>query len=93
MEDKPLTVRETVNAAKERIGEQDLKGVLEGVTRVVAAKGKKIVELDLAKDKPSMAELAKVMLGPTGNLRAPTIRAGKKLLVGFNPEIYGEHLG
>ena len=93
MEDKPLTVRETVNAPKERIGEQDLKGVLEGVTRVVAAKGKKIVELDLVKDKPSMAELAKVMLGPTGNLRAPTIRAGKKLLVGFNPEVYGGHLG
>ena len=93
MEDKPLTVRETVNAAKDRIGEQDLKEVLEGVTRVVAAKGKKVVEYDLAKDKPSMAELAKVMLGPTGNLRAPTIRAGKKLLVGFNPEVYGEHLG
>ena len=28
------------------------------------------------------------MLGPTGNLRAPTVRSGKTLLVGFNEEKY-----
>jgi len=30
------------------------------------------------------------MLGPTGNLRAPTARVGKTLLVGFNDEVYGK---
>jgi arsenate reductase-like glutaredoxin family protein len=33
------------------------------------------------------------MLGATGNLRAPTIRAGKKLLVGFNEDVYREVFG
>jgi len=33
------------------------------------------------------------MLGPTGNLRAPTIRAGKTVLVGFNEDLFGEVLG
>jgi len=28
------------------------------------------------------------MLGPTGNLRAPVIRKGKSLFVGFNEEVY-----
>ncbi len=28
------------------------------------------------------------MLGPTGNLRAPTIRTGATVLVGFNEEVY-----
>lgn len=28
------------------------------------------------------------MLGPTGNLRAPTVRAGATLLVGFNEDAY-----
>ena len=32
------------------------------------------------------------MLGPTGNLRAPTIRSGSTLLVGFNEAQYEEHL-
>jgi len=33
------------------------------------------------------------MLGATGNLRAPTIRVGKKLLVGFNEDVYREVFG
>jgi len=33
------------------------------------------------------------MLGATGNLRAPTIRVGKKLLVGFNEDVYSEVFG
>ena len=33
------------------------------------------------------------MIGPTGNLRAPTIRKGKKLFVGCNEENYAQELG
>ena len=88
-----MTVRETVNATKERIGAKDLKGVLKDATKLIVAKGKKVNTFDLVKDKPSAAALAKVMLGPTGNLRAPTLRLGKKVLVGFSAEAYEEYLG
>ncbi|MEZ6006130.1 MAG: ArsC family (seleno)protein, partial [Planctomycetota bacterium] len=33
------------------------------------------------------------MLGPSGNLRAPTIRKGKTLIVGFHEELYEEIFG
>jgi hypothetical protein len=33
------------------------------------------------------------VLGPTGNLRAPALRTGKTLLVGFNEEAYRQILG
>jgi arsenate reductase-like glutaredoxin family protein len=33
------------------------------------------------------------MLGPTGNLRAPTIVSGKTVMVGFNAELYAEYWG
>jgi hypothetical protein len=33
------------------------------------------------------------MLGPTGNLRAPTARVGKTVLVGFNDDSYGGVFG
>lgn len=56
-------------------------------------KGKKINEFDLKKDKPSEEELLKLMLGTTGNLRAPTVQRGKTLLVGFNAEQYENILG
>ena len=47
-----------------------------------------LMHIDLKKDRPDEEALAKVLLGPTGNLRAPTLRVGKKLIVGFEPEMY-----
>jgi arsenate reductase-like glutaredoxin family protein len=87
------TVRETVNASKQRFGADDLGGVLEGASELIVAKGKKVVRVMLAKDELSVEELAKLMLGPTGNLRAPTARVGKKLLIGFNEEAYSGVFG
>ena len=53
-----------------------------------AARGKKVVKVNLKKDGLSDEELLKLVLGPTGNLRAPTLCVGKKVLVGFNEEMY-----
>jgi arsenate reductase-like glutaredoxin family protein len=63
------------------------------VHKIVAAKGKSITVIDMKADKPDDDTLAAVLLGPTGNLRAPTARVGKTLLVGFNPDAYQEVLG
>jgi arsenate reductase-like glutaredoxin family protein len=52
------------------------------------AKGKKVTVFDMRRDPPSEATLLKHLLGPTGNLRAPTIRTGTTLLVGFHDEAY-----
>jgi len=46
------------------------------------------VHVDLRKEKIDAEIMSKFLLGPTGNLRAPTIRVGKTLLVGFNEESY-----
>lgn len=59
-------------------------------SRVVVAKGKKVTEF-----KPggqASAAVVEAMLGPTGNLRAPTLRVGKTVLVGFNDEAYTDAL-
>ncbi len=60
----------------------------QGVNEIYAAKGKKIVHVNMKKDKPDTATLAKLLLGPTGNLRAPVLRKGKTLVVGFDEETY-----
>ena len=61
--------------------------------RLIAAKGKKVTAVELASDAPSDDELAKLMLGPTGNMRAPTMRVGQTLLVGYNDQMFSEELG
>ena len=52
-----------------------------------------MIHLDLKQESPDEATLTKLMLGPTGNLRAPTVRRGKTLVVGFNAEIYEQVIG
>ncbi len=48
-------------------------------------KGKKVSEYTIPSQ---ISEAAQAMLGPTGNLRAPTIVSGSMILVGFNEEVF-----
>ena len=77
-----------VNAKKETLGEDDAIALAKTIHDIYAAKGKKVVHLNIKTDKPDAATLKKVLLGPTGNLRAPTLRKGKTLIVGFDEETY-----
>ena len=87
-----ITAKTAVDARKERLGPGAALALTEQVSEVVAAKGK-VVRFNLAKDKPGRDELLAVLIGPSGNLRTPTLRKGKKLLVGFDAAAYGEVLG
>ncbi len=82
-----------VDAKKERLGAKEALKLAAEVAEIYASKGKKVQHLALAKDKPSRDTLLGLLLGPSGNLRAPTVRKGKKLLVGFDPAAYTEVLG
>lgn len=73
-------------------GDQAL-GVLAGVDQLYAAKGRGVVHVDLRKGKPDRAALLGLLLGPTGKLRAPTLRTGRTLLVGFDEPTYKQALG
>ncbi len=91
--DGGTAVAETVNATKTKLGPADALALLAGVDRVVAARGKKIDTFDLKADRPADDVLLAHLIGPTGNLRAPTARVGRTLLVGFHPDAYGDVLG
>ena len=75
------------------MGRVEALALLKGMKEMYVAKGKKVVQVNLKKDRPGDDELVKLMLGPTGNLRAPTLRKGKTLVVGFNDDLYGEIFG
>jgi arsenate reductase-like glutaredoxin family protein len=61
--------------------------------RLVAAKGKKVTTIDLQSAPPADDVLAGLMLGPTGNLRAPIMRVGQTILVGYNDQAFNEIFG
>jgi hypothetical protein len=82
-----------VDAAKEKKGREAALELAKAADRVVVSRGKKVVTFDMKKDPPDDDTLASYLLGPTGNLKAPTLRRGKTLLVGFGEEAYKQVLG
>ena len=88
-----MEAKTEVNAKKQTHGKTEALELVKGINQLLVAKGKKLVELDLKKDNPTEEEVLKLILGPTGNLRAPTLKVGKKLLVGFSDTMYASIFG
>ena len=91
-----VSVTEQTDAKKATIKGAAALGVLDGVDELYVAKGakgKKVVHVDLKKARPDRATLLGLLLGPTGNLRAPTLRKGRTLIVGFEEGTYKSLLG
>ncbi len=93
LEQDAVEVAEIVDATQHRYDANAALALLKGIDTLIAAKGKKIETFDLKNDRPDDAELLARLMGPTGNLRAPTARVGRVLLVGFNEDVYAKALG
>jgi arsenate reductase-like glutaredoxin family protein len=81
-----------LDARKNRLSAKDAIKMARAADKLYVAKGTKVVYLDMKKDKPDDDTLAGLLMGPTGNMRAPTLRVGKTLLVGFDESAYKEVL-
>ncbi len=71
-----------------KLGRIDALKLAKLADEIVVAKGSKVTRFAMDADRTADVDLLKHMLGPTGNLRAPTIRIGKTLLIGFNKDVY-----
>jgi arsenate reductase-like glutaredoxin family protein len=80
LDDKAAVVGEERNSRKEPLSDKEARALIASVSKVIVAKGKKFEELPAS--KANIAHLK----GPTGNYRAPMVRKGKTLLVGFHAE-------
>ena len=65
-------------SARNALSEREVKELLASVDEVWIARGKKVEKLAADAAKPED------LRGPTGNFRAPVLRRGRRLLVGFH---------
>jgi arsenate reductase-like glutaredoxin family protein len=79
-----------VIANKTKLAAADALALARKAKAVIATRGKQVVSLDRTATDD---ELLAVLLGPTGNLRAPAAVVGDTLVVGFSPDVYEELLG
>ncbi len=80
------TILATSDARKETISGEKAWDLISSFDRIVAGKGKKVVQFN-----PGLGDkddILKVCLGRTGNLRAPAVKSGNTLYVGFNQDLY-----
>ena len=89
METRQIAVKEHAAASK-KLQASDAEALLENATKLIAIKGKKVSTFKAGKAiEPGAVD---AMLGPTRNLRAPTLRVGKTLIVGFDQEVLEANL-
>lgn len=93
LEERGLKPSEVVDARKETLGKRETVILLRGTQRLVAMKGNTVHDWNLKKDPPIEKDLFGSIMGPTGNLRAPALKMGKTLLVGFHQDTWKSVLG
>ncbi len=76
--------------ASRKLSRDDAAELARKAKKVIVAKGKSLSEFPGGK---ATDEVVSAMLGPTGNLRAPTIRTGNTVIVGFNEEVFQKLFG
>ena len=76
-------------SASRKLGEAEALEMARVARRLIVAKGRNITRINLS-SSPSKSDILEHMLGPTGNLRAPTLRVGDVLYVGFPKEGFEE---
>jgi hypothetical protein len=76
----------TERSTRDPMSEAEVRALLGAVAEVVIARGRK------AERRPAREVEPKDLKGPTGNFRAPMVRQGTTLLVGFHPETLSDLL-
>ncbi len=77
-----------MNARKTALRRTDALRLAHEVDEIYVARGKRVIHMDLKSQKPDDDTLAGLLLNATGNLRAPTLKKGRTLIVGFDEDTY-----
>ncbi len=88
-----ITISETIDARKTRFEPAAAIAFVRQADEAWIARGKTVHKIAFKKDSITDDDLLKLIIGPSGFLRAPVIRRGKKLFIGFEVEQYAAFLG
>ena len=83
---------ERIDARKAKYGAKEALDIAKNASEVLVARGKKLIRYDITSGTVKDGEILSTILGRSGTLRAPTIRVGKRVVVGFHPDAYIEAL-
>ncbi len=68
--------------------EGNVDSLLDGVTDLYSTKSRKVIHLNIKKEKPARDDVLALVMGRSGTLRAPVIKHRSTLIVGFDEDTY-----
>jgi len=77
-----------VNVRKEPVSKAKAFKLAKEMKTVHAKVGAKLKTWDLSKEKMTADDLAKALIGRSGDMRAPVLVVGKTLMAGYDESIY-----
>jgi arsenate reductase-like glutaredoxin family protein len=81
-----IEISKSVNAGKDKISADEAWELIKTYKTVIVGKGKKFQRFEPMEE--NREQILKEAIGRSGNLRAPSIRVGDKLIVGFNDDMF-----
>ncbi|MEK6260540.1 MAG: ArsC family (seleno)protein [Planctomycetota bacterium] len=76
------------DARKTPLVETDALKLVSQANDLYVTRGTKVIHIDVKRERPDDETLLGLLIGPSGKLRAPTIKLGKTLVVGFDQATY-----
>ena len=86
-EQKNAVIDTRADARKEKIDADQAWEFLSKAARVHIGKGKKVVVFEPLPE--NREAILKAAMGRSGNLRAPALKVGDQIYIGFNDDLYG----
>jgi len=83
----PITV---TDARTIKIGSEEAWDLIKAARSITTAKGDKVQSWNPFSD--NKVEILLHVMGPSGNLRAPTLQMNNEFIVGFNAKLYESRL-
>jgi arsenate reductase-like glutaredoxin family protein len=87
-----VAIQDRVDARSTPLVESDALRLLETARDLYVTRGTKVIHFDLNHDHPGNESIMELVIGRSGKLRAPTIKVGKTLVVGFDQATYEQVL-
>lgn len=81
-----IKIIKSVQAREQKIEREEAWNLLKDAKEIIVGRGKHTVVFH--PDIDSKEEILQACLSKSGNLRAPSLRVGKRHLIGFNQDMY-----
>ena len=88
LEEHGIKITSQDDARKIALVEVDALKLVNQTNDLYVTRGTRVIHIDLKSERPDDDTLLGLLIGPSGKLRAPTIKLGKTLVVGFDQAMY-----